>query len=168
MGQGTRPFDDDKDEEGEAGGGTDRPSSNTQYPDAMVTRSTQTIDTQHTQILDSHSQNHRAPEHPDPLPRPQLPPIINIHYPQTMDIPPRSTTTHTLCPTCRSQMQEGDEDGGTKDTDEEFCSRPEERAQLRFRRLSQALKFSYDTDEEHEAGGGTWGAPQPSSKMRRR
>ena len=37
--------------------------------------------------------------------------------------------------------------------DEGFYSRPEERAQLRFRRLSQALKLDDDTDEEDEAGG---------------
>ena len=77
-------------------------------------------------------------------------PIINVHYPQ-------HTTTHTICHTCGSQIQEGDEDGGTEDTDEGFYSRPEERAQLRFRRLSQALKLDDDTNEEDEAGGGHLG-----------
>ena len=43
-------------------------------------------------------------------------------------------------------------------------SRPEERAQRCFRRLSQALKTDDDTDEEDEAGRGTWGAPQLCAK----
>ena len=60
---------------------------------------------------------------------PQSPPIIHIHYSQNMDTSPhpiinvhypQNTTTHTLCPTCGSQVQEGDkdEDGRSENTDE--------------------------------------------------
>ena len=85
---------------------------------AKATQSTETTDPQSIHIHYPHIMN------------PQFAPIIHIQYPQNMDTPPppiinihypQNTTTPTPCPTCGSQIQEGDtdEDGGSENSDAE-------------------------------------------------